>query len=130
MRVNVSTLRPSGQRGIIVSHVGMNLDRHWATSGIDGDDQELIHGWLEAEEVPPGDGRWPPATPRPVVYREFIDRFMSDHFLDPSDDASSTTRSRRFASKASTWSAWPDAGRPAAPLRHGRPTGRARSPTA
>jgi DNA repair protein RadD len=92
MRVNVENApnHPDNE-GIVVSHVGMNIDRHWRDfRGIDGGDQEMIHGWLEAEEVPvgeEGDGRRRQLRPELEVTREIIDRFVSDPFLDPADDA-------------------------------------------
>lgn len=92
MRVNVENApnHPDNE-GIVVSHVGMNIDRHWRDfRGIDGADQEMIHGWLEAEEVPVGEeggGRRRQLRPELEVTREVIDRFLSDPFLDPADDA-------------------------------------------
>lgn len=92
MRVNVQhSPGHADNEGIIVSHVGLNIDRHWDDfKGIDGDDQELVHEWLEAGADPPperdGDGRRR-LRPDMVVTEEFIDRFMSDNFTDASDDA-------------------------------------------
>ena len=92
MRVNVQRApgHPDNE-GIIVSHVGLNIDRHWDDfKAIDRDDQELVHGWLEADDAPPepreGDGRRR-LRPDMVVTEEFIDRFLSDSFLDASEDA-------------------------------------------
>jgi DNA repair protein RadD len=92
MRVNVQRApgHPDNE-GIIVSHVGLNIDRHWEDfKAIDGDDQELVIGWLEAGDEPPesreGGGRRR-LHPDMVVTEEFIDRFLSDSFLDASDDA-------------------------------------------
>ena len=91
MRVNEqNTPGHPDNEGIVVSHVGMNIDRHWEDfRGIDGGDQEMIHGWLEADDVPAGDGTGSRRRLRPdfEVTREIIDRFISDPFLDPSDDA-------------------------------------------
>lgn len=91
MRVNVQNApgHPDN-RGIIVSHVGLNIDRHWDDfKDIDREDQELVAGWLES-----GDAAPPPAEPgqrrslRPemTVTQEVIDRFISDPYLDPNDD--------------------------------------------
>ena len=92
MRVNVqrAPAHPDNE-GIIVSHVGLNIDRHWDDfKAIDRDDQELVHEWLGADDAPPepheSDGRRR-LRPDMVVTEEFIDRFLSDAFLDASDDA-------------------------------------------
>jgi DNA repair protein RadD len=92
MRANVENApgHPDNE-GIVVSHVGMNIDRHWEDfKGIDGGDQEMIHGWLEAGEVPVGEegpGERRRLRPELEVTREILDRFVSDPFLDPADDA-------------------------------------------
>src|SRR5207249_9764256 len=69
---------------------GMNVDRHWDDfKQIDQDDQELVAGWLEAgDETPPMDERASRRRLRPDmdVTLEVIDRFISDPYLDPSDD--------------------------------------------
>jgi superfamily II DNA or RNA helicase len=91
MRVYVQNApgHPDNQ-GIVVSHVGMNVDRHWDDfKQIDQDDQELVAGWLEAgDEVPPTGERASRRRIRPDmdVTMEVIDRFISDPYLDPSDD--------------------------------------------
>jgi DNA repair protein RadD len=94
MRVNSQNApnHPDNE-GVVVSHVGMNQDANWHDfKNIDGDDQMLIHGWLEAGEAPipesngNGGGRRR-LSPEMTVYQEIIDRFMSDPYLDPSDDA-------------------------------------------
>src|SRR5205807_2631578 len=63
MRVNVqrAPTHPDNE-GIIVSHVGLNIDRHWDDfKAIDRDDQELVNEWLGADDAAPepgeGDGR-------------------------------------------------------------------------
>lgn len=91
MRVNVENA-PGHQdnEGIVVSHVGLNIDRHWRDfRGIDGEDQQMIHGWLEADEVSVVDGGRGRRRLRPdfEVTREIVNRFLSDPFLDPTDDA-------------------------------------------
>jgi superfamily II DNA or RNA helicase len=92
MRANVNDA-PGHQdnQGIIVSHVGLNIDRHWDDfKEIDRDDQELVHAWLEAGEHPPGNeeggGRRRRLRPEMTVTQEVIDRFLSDPYLDPADD--------------------------------------------
>jgi DNA repair protein RadD len=92
MRVNVQrTPGHPDNEGIIVSHVGLNIDRHWDDfKAIDRDDQELIHEWLFTEDDGPpsaGEGGRRRLRPDMVVTEEFIDRFLSDSFLDASDDA-------------------------------------------
>jgi superfamily II DNA or RNA helicase len=91
MRVNVQNApgHPDN-RGVVVSHVGLNVDRHWDDfKQIDQDDQELVAGWLEAgDESPPTGEREGRRRLRPDmnVTQEIIDRFISDPYLDPSDD--------------------------------------------
>lgn len=91
MRVNVQNA-PGHQdnQGVVVSHVGLNVDQHWDDfKQIDRDDQELVGGWLEAgDERPPAGERGGRRRLRPDmnVTREIIDRFISDPYLDPSDD--------------------------------------------
>lgn len=77
--------------GIIVSHVGMNQDANWDDfKNIDGGDQDLVRGWLEAGDTPPepGGGGDRRRLRGPMnVQQEIIDKFVSDPYLDPSDDA-------------------------------------------
>lgn len=92
MRVNVQDApgHPDNQ-GVVVSHVGMNIDRHWDDfKDIDRGDQEMIDGWINAGEVEPGEGGTGERrrlAPDLRVTQEIIDRFVSDTFLDPADDA-------------------------------------------
>ncbi len=78
-------------RGIAVSHVGLNIDRHWEDfKKIDSEDQELIRGWLDAgEECPPSEqhGKRTRLTPNMVVQEEIISHFIEQEYLDPADDA-------------------------------------------
>lgn len=78
-------------RGIIVSHVGLNIDRHWEDfKQIDRDDQELVRQWIEAPDAaPPPEvpGRRRPLTPEMVVHDEIISHFVEQEYLDPMDDA-------------------------------------------
>ncbi|MCA2293010.1 DEAD/DEAH box helicase family protein [Mycobacterium avium] len=95
MRVNVQNApgHPDNQ-GLIVSHVGLNIDRHWTDfKAIDRDDRDVVHGWLEAGEHEPeegqggeGVGRRRRLRPDMTVTQEVIDRFLSDPYLDPADD--------------------------------------------
>jgi len=80
-------------RGIIVSHVGLNLDQHWDDfKQIDADDQELVHAWLAGAEQPlprsRDDGDRSPLLPDMIVRHELtLDRFLGETFLDiPQDD--------------------------------------------
>ena len=79
------------KRGVAVSHVGLNIDRHWEDfRRIDQEDQELIQGWLEAgDERPPADEpvRRRRLTPDMVVQNEIISHFIEQEYLDPMDDA-------------------------------------------
>lgn len=94
MRVNVQNAPGhSDNQGIVVSHVGLNIDQFWDDfKSIDRGDQEMIHDWLAAgEEEPPDDGaaRAPGRRrlrPEMTVTQEVIDRFLSDPYLDPADD--------------------------------------------
>jgi superfamily II DNA or RNA helicase len=78
-------------RCVAISHVGMNIDRHWEDfRRIDQEDQDLIQGWLEAgDERPPADepGRRRRLTPDMVVQNEIISHFIEQEYLDPMDDA-------------------------------------------
>jgi broad specificity phosphatase PhoE len=78
-------------QGVVVSHVGLNIDRHWEDfRRIDQDDQELIHDWLDAgDERPPTDepGRRRRLTPDMLVQNEIISHFIEQEYLDPMDDA-------------------------------------------
>jgi DNA repair protein RadD len=78
-------------RGIVVSHVGLNIDRHWDDfRQIDEADRQMIHGWLEAPDAdPPAGGERPgaPLTPSMVVHDEIISHFIEQDYLDPMDDA-------------------------------------------
>jgi DNA repair protein RadD len=92
MRVNLQgTPGHPDNQGIIVSHVGLNIDQHWDDfKPIDREDQELVHNWLGADDATPepsnGEGRRR-FRPDMVVTDEFIDRLLSDTFIDASDDA-------------------------------------------
>lgn len=78
-------------QGVAVSHVGLNIDRHWDDfRQIDQEDQELFHGWLEAgDDRPPIDepGHRRRLTPDMVVQNEIISHFIEQEYLDPMDDA-------------------------------------------
>ncbi len=93
MRVNVQNAAGHpDNRGVVVSHVGMNIDRHWYDfKEIDGADQDLVRDWLGADDVRPPEGDGTPRERRRLrpemdVTQEVLDRFISDPFLDPSDD--------------------------------------------
>ncbi len=93
MRVNVQHApgHPDNE-GVIVSHVGLNIDRHWEDfKRIDGEDQAVIDEWLGAGDVRPTTeepgGTRRPLRPEMVVTGEVVDRFLSDSFLDAADDA-------------------------------------------
>lgn len=74
-------------RGIIISHVGLNLDRHWDDfKTIDADDQQLVHDWLSSgpQRPPPSaNGPRPPLRPGMIVSHELtLDTFLNEQFLD------------------------------------------------
>lgn len=87
MRVNVE--HSPGHRdnhGVIVSHVGLNIDQHWEDfKNIDENDQRLVQAWLNSQETsPPGnpDGRRP-LRPEMIVRDErTLDTFLGDKYLD------------------------------------------------
>ena len=89
--IHQNTPQHPDNRGVAVSHVGLNIDRHWEDfRRIDQEDQELIQGWLEAgDEQPPTDepGRRRRLTPDMVVQNEIISHFIEQEYLDPMDDA-------------------------------------------
>jgi superfamily II DNA or RNA helicase len=92
MRVNVNQAPGHiDNRGVVVSHVGLNIDQHWDDfKCIDEEDQRLIQTWLmsgaQAPAAPPGDGRRP-LHPNLIVTGELtLDQFLGDKFLDIPDD--------------------------------------------
>ncbi|MBS1892436.1 MAG: DEAD/DEAH box helicase family protein [Actinobacteria bacterium] len=93
MRVNTpNAANHPDNEGVVVSHVGMNQDSNWDDfKGIDGDDQEVIAGWLNAGGADPptsgGDGTRRRLRPGMDVTEEIIDRFVSDPYFDQTDDA-------------------------------------------
>lgn len=78
-------------RGVIVSHVGLNLDQHWDDfKRIDAEDQELVHAWLLSGEQPLPRSREygdrPPLLPEMIVRHELtLDRFLGEAFLEIPD---------------------------------------------
>ena len=78
-------------QGVVVSHVGLNIDRHWDDfRRIDHEDQELVQSWLEAGyETPNVDDldQRRRLTPDMVVHDEIISHFIEQDYLDPMDDA-------------------------------------------
>lgn len=94
MRVNrqASPGHPDN-RGIVVSHVGLNLDRHWDDfKQIDAGDQQMIQDWLRSgpkpPPKPPADTGRRPLLPDMIVKHELtLDQFLGDQFLEIADDA-------------------------------------------
>lgn len=91
MRVNVqNTPGHPDNVGVIVSHVGLNIDRHWQDfKMLDSGDQALVEEWLTAEETSPSATL---STRRRLkgemqVTLEVLDRFISDAYIDPADEA-------------------------------------------
>jgi len=81
-------------RGFIVSHVGLNIDRHWDDFKLfDRDDQKVINKWLKAGngnapvDVGKNDKGRRQLSPNMVVLDEIIDKFILQDFIDPSDEA-------------------------------------------
>ena len=94
MRVLVhnSPYHPDNE-GYVVSHIGLQQDERWQDfRRFDEDDQNLFAGLLgETEEQPPTDdeleeSRRRRIRPDMVVLDQIVERFMTDHFLDPNDE--------------------------------------------
>lgn len=92
MRVNVQD--SPGHRdnhGVIVSHVGLNLDTHWEDfKNIDEDDQRLVQAWLAGKETSlPGEPRGRrPLRPEMIVRDErTLDAFLGDKYLDVPEES-------------------------------------------
>ena len=85
-----SSQHPDNQ-GVVVSHVGLNIDQHWDDfRRIDHGDQELVQSWLEAGYEAPGIddlGQRRRLDPDMVVHDEIISHFIEQDYLDPMDDA-------------------------------------------
>lgn len=81
-------------RGVIVSHVGLNIERHWADfKRLDAGDAELIADWASGASAlnAGGDGEgndspWRAGGVMDVQREVLADRFISDLFLDDADD--------------------------------------------
>jgi len=91
MRVNVEQAPGHlDNRGIVVSHVGLNLDRHWEDfKSLDTADQQVVQTWLlSGEQGPPPstDSGRPPLRPAMLVSHELtLDQFLGEKFLEIPD---------------------------------------------
>lgn len=92
MRVNVNNAPGHvDNRGIVVSHVGLNIDRHWDDfKNIDAEDQRLVQSWLSsAAQAPPvtrPNGERAALRPSMVVSHELtLDRFLGETYLEVDD---------------------------------------------
>lgn len=81
-------------KGIIVSHVGLNIEQYWDDfRHIDDEDQEMIHGWITSidDNLPETneftERRRRSLNPDMTVENEIISHFIEQDFLDPMDDA-------------------------------------------
>jgi len=77
--------------GLIVSHVGLNVDSHWDDfKEFDFEDQELLKLWLEGKftgkEPEEGVGRPRRFDGGMRVQNEVVRQFIESLFLDPDDD--------------------------------------------
>jgi superfamily II DNA or RNA helicase len=81
-------------RGYIISHVGLNIDKHWDDFKLfDKNDQSVVKKWLQSgnikipiyDEV--ADKKRRKLSPDMVVLEEIIDKFITQDFIDPSDEA-------------------------------------------
>lgn len=92
MRVNKQQSPGSlDNRGIVVSHVGLNLDRHWEDfKNLDIEDQQIVQAWLlSGQEGPPPstEGQRQPLLPGMLVRHELtLDQFLGEKFLDVPDE--------------------------------------------
>lgn len=80
-------------RGVIVSHVGLNNEEHWVDfRELDLDDQELVRRLINVDQpaAQPSDTGGTPAPRRfdtvQLVDNEIIGHFLEHAFLDPDDD--------------------------------------------
>jgi DNA repair protein RadD len=81
---------PNNQ-GFVVSHVGLNNEEQWDDfRELDDPDQELVRGWTRGRGNGAGRGDDQANTAQrfddPVAEDEKISHFLSQSFLDPSDD--------------------------------------------
>jgi superfamily II DNA or RNA helicase len=91
MRVNVQNAPANpDNRGIIVSHLGLNIENLWADfKRLDSGDQELVKKWVGEPGSGPGDGdapRWAAGGVMDVQREVLSDRFISDSFREHEDD--------------------------------------------
>lgn len=93
MRVNKpSAVTHPDNRAVLVSHVGLNIERHWDDFKlIDSEDRELVGDWLAAGATMPrrngGPGGRPPVIPHMrVASEQILDRFLTEEFLDVPDE--------------------------------------------
>ena len=80
-------------RGVIVSHVGLNNEQHWHDfRELDLDDCHMVQLWLDTDDPAAaldtsssggGPRRFDQAY---LVNNEIISHFLQQHFLDPDDD--------------------------------------------
>jgi hypothetical protein len=109
MRVNILD-----NRGIVVSHVGLNLDRHWDDfKSLDMDDQQLVQAWLTSETPPPStppdaDNRRPlaraPSTGWPTSGSRSWRSSRCSAASTPGGTTSSRSRTTTAGCPAATWS--------------------------
>jgi hypothetical protein len=91
MRANVQNApgHPDN-RGIIVSHLGLNIDDLWAEfKSLDAGDQALVEKWVRSPGSGPGEGdapRWATGGVMDVQREVLLDRFISDPFREHLDD--------------------------------------------
>lgn len=92
MRVNKQHSPGSlDNRGIVVSHVGLNLERHWEDfKNLDVEDQQIVQAWLlSGQQAPPPsvEGERRPLLPGMLVRHELtLDQFLGEKYLDVPDE--------------------------------------------
>lgn len=92
MRVNKQQSPGSlDNRGIVVSHVGLNLERHWEDfKNLDIEDQQTVQAWLLSGQASPPlstEGQRQPLLPGMLVRHELtLEQFLGEKFLDVPDE--------------------------------------------
>ena len=100
-------------RGIVVSHIGLNLDRHWDDfKTLDAEDQQLVQAWLMGEERRPAPaseaGERLPLIPDMVVRHELtLDASSASSSLRSPTRTCPTASWKPSAHKVSTRCGWP-----------------------
>jgi DNA repair protein RadD len=89
MRVNrVDKIGHPDNRAVIVSHVGLNIERHWDDFKlIDEQDRVLVESWLTSTDTPPREQKTSATrvllnSQLRVEHEQILDQFLTEEFLD------------------------------------------------